>query len=446
MAVGSSVSDLAERPELRQLWEAAHRRLERSGGRLEGLRAVVEAPSPDERRALDRLLGVRSRGRALRVPLDRLDALLRERTTTSLRAVVVAACGPLRDRPAERAAASSAHHRLWAEAEGHAATGRHPELVTWFDRLRLTGRLGRLDDPGRRLQEALDVLEHLPVPEAMGRARLAATVLGDSHALDDTAPTGRLVTSALAHLAHLAAADGDGDGDSETDVATGAASASRREADPAAAAGAAGRRRLWSDQGIVLDETSSSVLTLGLRPIAVGPLSEAAARWADAGVPLPLPLAAVSAEPWRLRPGTLVSVCENATVVEAAAARLGQACPTLVCVEGNPSLAARRLLTSLAEGGARLRYHGDFGTGGLAIANIVIGDLGAEAWRFDTAAHAEALAGAQAAGRSCRPLSGRVPAATWDAALAPAIQRSGVEIEEEHVIEDLLDDLDPQPR
>lgn len=41
---------------------------------------------------------------------------------------------------------------------------RHPELAAWFDQLRATGRLRRLDDPTGRLHQALDVLEHLPVP------------------------------------------------------------------------------------------------------------------------------------------------------------------------------------------------------------------------------------------------------------------------------------------
>ncbi|MDP9388735.1 MAG: TIGR02679 family protein [Actinomycetota bacterium] len=409
------MSELAGRPELRRLWEAASRRLEQTGGQLDGVRAVVTEPSPDERRAVDRLLGTRSRGRALRVPLDRLDALLRERAGTSLAEVVVVSCGPLRDRPGERAAANDADRRLWAEADRHPATGRHPELGGWFDRLRVTGRLRRLDDPTRRLGEALDVLEHLPAPEPLGRARLAATVLGDSHALDDAAPVGRLVVSALAHLA--GAADGP--------------------------LGAGDRRRLWAQQGVSLDETSSTVLTLGLRPLVEGPLTDAAARWAGAGVALPLPLAAISAERWRVTPGTLVSVCENATVLEAAAARLGPACPPLVCVEGNPSLAARLLVASLAEGGANLRYHGDFGAGGLAIGNIVIGELGAAPWRFDTVAHAGALATAGSADRPCRPLAGRVPPARWDDRLAPAIEHAGVEVEEEHVLQDLLADLTP---
>lgn len=407
------MSDLAARPDLARLWAAASRRLEQTGGRLDGVRAVVPEPSAVERQAVDRLLGVRSRGRALRVPLDRLDALLRERAGASLADVVVTACGPLRDRPGERAAATDADRRLWAAAEAHPAAGRHPELAGWFARLRVSGRLRRLDDPAGRLREALDVLEHLPAPEPVGRARLAANVLGDSHALDDTAPTGRLVLAALAHLAG--------------------------EVDPSPAAG--DRRRLWAGHGVTLDETSSSVLTLGLRPLAEGPLTDAAGRWADAGVALPLPLAAVSGERWRVPAGSLVSVCENATVLEAAAARLGAACPPMVCVEGNPSVAARRLLSALAAGGALLRYHGDFGSGGLAIGNVVIGELGAAPWRFDTAAHASAVDAARAGGRARRPLAGRVPPACWDAWLAPAVEAAGVEIEEEHVVDDLLDDL-----
>lgn len=261
--------------------------------------------------------------------------------------------------------------------------------------------------------DALDLLEHLPAPEPLGRARLAAALLGDSHALDDKAPVGRLIVAALAHLA----------GADDLGLSAG------------------DRRDLWAGMAVSLDETSSTVLTLGLHPVAAGPLTEAADRWADRGVPLPLPLAAITAEPWRVTPGTLVSVCENATVLEAAAARLGPRCQPLLCVEGNPSLAARRLLVALASGGAWLRYHGDFGTGGLAIGNIVIGELGARPWRFDTEAHALALAVARTARRTCLPLVGRVPPACWDQDLRPAVERCGIEVEEEHVIGTLLADL-----
>lgn len=407
------MSNLASRPELHRLWKAVHRRLEQTGGQLHGVRAVVDEPSADERQAVDRILGVRSRGRSLRVPLDRLDALLRERGDSTLAQVVIQACGPVRDRPAERAAAAASDHHLWTGAARHPATGRHPELSGWFDRLRSTGRLRRLDYPATPLSAALDVVAHLPAPEPIGRARLAAAVLGDSHGLDDNAPVGRLVVSALAHLAGMG------------DIPTAAEA----------------RRRLWNDHGVTLDETSSTVLTLGLRPVSTGPLSEAARLWAESGVPLSLPLAAITAERWRTPPGTLISVCENATVLEAAASRHRDLCPPMVCVEGNPSLAARLLLSSLSEGGTRLRYHGDFGAGGVAIGNIVIGELGATPWRFDSVSHAAAFAAARSNPRPCRTLAGRIPTARWDEALAPAIERCGVEIEEELVLDELLADL-----
>jgi uncharacterized protein (TIGR02679 family) len=139
---------------------------------------------------------------------------------------------------------------------------------------------------------------------------------------------------------------------------------------------------------VVADETSSTVLTLGLRPIAAGPVTDGARRWADGRVPLVIPLAAVDAEPWVLDGRVQIWVCENPAVVAVAT---GIGAP-VVCVEGQPSLAATRLLASLAAGGASLAYHGDFGAGGIAIANAIIGGIGAQPWRMSTTDHADALA------------------------------------------------------
>ena len=236
-------------------------------------------------------------------------------------------------------------------------------------------------------------------------------LLGDAHGLDDGSPVGRLVLSALASL------DG-------TPLPL-------RAAD---------RRRLWAAQGVISDETSSTVLTLGLRPIPAGPLTSAAAEWASAEVPLPIPLAAVQSERWRVPAGTLVSVCENPSVL-AAAAGTGA---TVVCVEGRPSVAANLILASLVEGGARLRYHGDFGAGGISIANGIIGGFGAEPWRYGAVDHALALERARAFSTTFRPFRGVVPEAVWDADLAGSVRASGVEVEEEFVIDVLLSDLAPE--
>jgi uncharacterized protein (TIGR02679 family) len=381
---------------------AVHRRLEETGGQLSGVSAHLRDLSQDERIAVDRLLGLRSRGVSLKVDLEKLDALMQERVRLGLAEVVSSIVGPLRNRPGERAALSSADAALWAELVAHPAVRRHPPLEEWLVRLRRSGSWRR-----EGLVDALTVLEHLPQGARRGRSNLAVRVLGDAHALDDTAPIGRLVLSALASL------DG-------TPMPL-------RAAD---------KRRLWADQGVILDDTSSTVLTLGLRAVASGPLTTAAAEWASTGVPLPIPLAAVQSERWRVPAGTLVSVCENPSVLAAAGTGAN-----FVCVEGRPSVAANLLLQSLVDSGAKLRYHGDFGAGGISIANAIIGGIGAAPWRFRAADHALALERARSSKTSLRPLRGVVPDAVWDAELAPSVRTSGVEVEEEFVIDLLLSDL-----
>lgn len=392
---------------LARLWETAHRRLERTGGKLDGITVTLAGPSDDERTAVDRLLGRRSRGRDLVVRLSDIDAALR-RLDSSLVAAVERAVGPVRDLPAAQAAEAAAAEAIWANLSGHSALIRHPALVDWLDALRSTGRWRRLDEPAVRLCQALDVVAVLPSTTRVGRSRLASDVIGPAHALDDNAPVGRLALRALAAVAGLELP-----------------------------AGAAGRRALWASFGVLTDETSSTVLTLGLRPVPVGPLTESATRWADSDVPMVLPLAAIDAERWQVVEGTCLWACENPSVLAAA---MGSGRP-MICVEGQLSVAGERLITSLIEHGAHLRYHGDFGSGGISIANVVIGRLGAEPWRMRTHDHAEALAQLQGEGAEPPPLRGVVPAATWDPDLAPAITASGVEVEEEAILGLLLPDL-----
>ncbi len=396
----ASSPDVLGDPRLRPLWEAAHRRLESVGavGNLTEAAVHLRGLTPEQRAAVDQLLGARSRGATVRVPLDRLDRRLRDRTGRSLRSVVEDLLGPRRDRPAERAALDATWKRLMT----HPAVARHPALEAWL----ATTRWRTAPDD---VVAALDVLAHLPQAIRVGRTRLAGRIFHDAHALDPDQPAGRIVLSALAHRA-------------------GETVASLRAAD---------RRRLWAEVGVLSDEVSSTVLTLGLRPVPAGPLTEAAGRWADAGVPLPVPLAAVQAEVWRVAPGTLVSVCENPLVL--AAAGTGA---TMVGVEGRPRLAATLLLQALATSGARLRYHGDFGAGGISIANGVIGELGAEPWRMGVGDYRAALAGTAA--ERLRPLRGAVPEACWEPQLAAVVRAAGVEVEEELVLDLLLGDLDTE--
>jgi uncharacterized protein (TIGR02679 family) len=396
--------------DLAPLWSLARRRLERGAG-IGTAPLVLRDPSEATRSAVASLLGTRySTAGDLRVSVVRLEAALAASAAEASVAEVLEVLGPpLRDRRAERSSDEQRWAALWAAAEGHAALLRHPGLMGWFAELRRTGRLRRLNDADDALTTALDVLVALPAEPPTTRARLAVELCGQAHALDQE--RGRLVADALAHLADQPRPSTD-----------------------------AQRRALWTDMGVEIEPVRSRVSVLGLRPRPVGPLTEAASRWAEGGIPLVVHLGAVTAETWQIAPG-IVRVCENPAVLDEAAQALGAGCAPLVCVEGQLSVAAARLLAQLADGGAELAYHGDFGGGGLTIANRVIGRIGATPWQMSALDHARALDAARAEGLELPPLKGPVPDACWDPDLAPRIRACGVEIEEELVVDHLLDDL-----
>lgn len=406
------LTGLASNPHLRPLWQAVHDRLCRGNVSARSV-ITLRGAGADTRREVDRLLGRVSHAEPLRVTLGALDEALGRAGTTAV-AMVSEAVGPVVDRAVLRTEAAASRSAAWRQVIGH-PTAAEPEVAAWLGQLRAQGRLSRAGGASA-VMAALDVLSLLPRPSPVGRAVLAAAVLGGDHGgehgLDDTAPVGRLVLAGLA--------------------------ARRCESVPG---GAAERAALWATAGVSVDAVSVPALTLGLRPEAVGPLTEAATRWADSGVPLPVPAAALVAEEWRLPSGTTVSVCENPTVLEAAAAALGAASPPVVCVSGMPGRAVTLLLDALGRTGCLLRYHGDFGAGGIAIANLVIDRHGAFPWRMSAADHTDALDRLRNSGRELVRLRGRVPDARWDSYLSPAITECGIEITEELVLDQLMRDL-----
>jgi uncharacterized protein (TIGR02679 family) len=407
--VADPVADLIADERLAPLWAAVHQRLCKGNATRRSV-VTVRTATLETRRSVDRLLGRVSSAGELRVRLDDLEAALGRAGTTTI-GVVTAAVGPVIDRSAARAAAASQAGEAWADIQLH-PTVNTPALRVWLDGIHASGRINQAGGPAAIL-DALDVLAVLPVEgDLVGRPVLAATVLGREHALDDDTPVGRLVTAGLA-------------------ARLGTSPPTR----------ASERAALWASAGVTLDSVSTPAVTLGLRPLPVGPLTEAAARWAGGGVPLPLPGRAVNAERWALPAGTVVSVCENPSVIEAAAAKFGSGAPPLVCVSGMPGRAVTSLLESLVANGAALRYHGDFGAGGITIANLVVARHGATPWMMSSDDHARAVDRLASLGRTPNRLRGRVPNATWDAALANAITAYAREITEEHVLDDLLDDL-----
>jgi uncharacterized protein (TIGR02679 family) len=394
--------------ELGWLRDRVRRRLER-GEPIAGTVTLSRA-TPRQRDAVARLLGRRPRdGATVSVRLDDVDALLRRSGAhpDGLGAAIVALDGPVRDRAAAAAEAEAAWAAAFAPLD--AAVAERPELQPWADGLRSTGTVRRIArDPitaGELLAQLAAVLAALPTePEPVGR--FAERVLGSAHALD----ADRSLTGLVFGAARALGCAGDGEG-------------------------AAWRREVWASVGLLRDELSSTVLVLNLPAATDTPTGRMLAGLHEAGEPAVLTLRQLRRPP-RLRAGCTVSICENPVVTAEAADRLGTAAGPLVCIGGQPGVAAMTLLRSLAEDGARLRYHGDFDWGGLRIGNVVFGRLPVEPWRFDAAAYRHAAA--LGAGR---PLEGEPAACCWDADLAEAMRRTGRAVEEERVLDNLLDDL-----
>jgi uncharacterized protein (TIGR02679 family) len=137
--------------------------------------------------------------------------------------------------------------------------------------------------------------------------------------------------------------------------------------------------------------------------------------------------------------GTVVFVCENPRVLEAAMDAGARA--VVVCTAGNPTLVATTLLERLVADGARLCYHGDFDWAGVGIANRVITACGASPWRMAAEDYREALAATVADGVEVVRLEGRPVIAAWDPGLTPAMEGAGAALHEESMLDVLIGDL-----
>lgn len=328
--------------------------------------------------------------------LDRLDAVLRRSVAScGLVELLERLGGPLRDRRADRAAAAAAFDAAWVRAGCHSAVVEQPRLHDWLAVLRTRGlarRLGR-DDEFDVVVRALDVLARLPA-DGVRLPVMAAATTGDAHGLDRGRAVGTLVVHALSFLVGRQFPQD-----------------------------AADWRDVWAEAGVACDDLSCDVLVANLPGWPAEPLR------------LTLRQVAAWQPPGRVR---RAFVCENPAVVAAAVDAFGPAAPPIVCVGGMPSTAALMVIRGLVGAGAKPAYHGDFDWRGLAIADVVLRKVeAARAWRYGAADYEKAVA----AGHASHSLRGRTHEASWDERLAPAMRVAGVAVYEEHVLEDLLDDL-----
>jgi uncharacterized protein (TIGR02679 family) len=346
MSLDESLLDWARLPGPQKVLAAARRRLE-EGGDLSGSPLRVRL-SPDERVDVGRLLGMTwaSSGKAVgaRTLASTLQAL-----GTDVADLLAATGAPLRDLRAERDTA-----RMNAATEREGATSALTSVgvpadvaVAWVGRRGLPAAGGgQLADLASRCAR---VWELLPRP---GGARmlltvLAASALNDPHALDRGSPVATGVLRLLGHELPESA---------ET------------------------WRTAWEEHGIDCDPVSSRVLVLNL-------------RLAGDATCVPLSLAAGSEPLWltlrslngAFRAEALdIYVCENPSVLIAAADRLGSRARPLICTNGRPSAAAVRLLSGLFAAGAALHIRADDDTAGQEIVSGLRSSFpSARLWRYD---------------------------------------------------------------
>lgn len=385
--------------EWQRLLAAARRRLEKTGGEPIGFIGLTD-PSDDERRIVDRITDRSpggSRARRLTVSMAELDRALRRAYGTGLLAALARIDAP--EPP------SGAVGALQAALRGrHAGEGWH---TAWLGQMSRDGTVARLVRQGRGelLAQAAAVLDRLPAKD-VPLPVLAEWATGDATALYAT-PLADMVLRALR-------------------LYQGAAPQYDREAE----------RRVWNDAGVVVDDLTSQVLVLNLRVAE----DHTVARWlgeaASMGLPFRLTLQQLMSDPLTPK-APEVSVCQSTAVLRAASARLGADCTPLVCTEGRASVACRRLLTAAVDGGARIRWHGDFDWAALRMTAAAVHRYAAVPWRMGVDDYLEALrAGSD-------PLRGARAATPWDERLAEEMARERRAVREERLVPVLLGDLRP---
>ena len=386
-------------------------RLEATGS-LTG-KIVKAQATQSERTAAARLVGATVRsGLAVTVSLDAINSMLLSSGAwpAGLESAVIALTGPVTTpeaRIAEREgwlAARQALHRLGTD---------RAELALWAEGIVGSGALKRgaatVADAHVLANRLIAIADALPsAGESLGV--FSARIVGDAHALDNGTSLGTLAMRLAAAIGTLA-----------TDAPT---------------TSARWRREAWASAGIVIDELSSMVLVLGLPGGTESATAISLAALARDGQPALLTLRQLNLTSIGAIPPE-VFVCENPAIVAAAADQLGVSCPPLVCVSGQPGAAVIRLLVTLAEGGAKLHYHGDFDWGGITIARTLGQRVDWQPWRYDAEAYRQAIASLT----DLPPLKGSAVKTNWDPALEPAMTAGGFKVEEEQVLPALISDL-----
>lgn len=392
----TTVRDRLARPELEPLCDELVRRYEAS----DRLVATITLRELDEatRRAIADLLGSdRLPPATCRVVVRHVAAALGT-DAAGLRSALCDLRGPFIDRAADRLARSRQREELWGWLQGQAHSLGIP---IWAETLRIKGvPRGDVGAHHERLRMATDVLRRLPADD-IPLAGLACDLFGDPHSLDHGTWLSSAVLDGVAELAQDECPSSAEDG-----------------------------RRLWASVGVVADGLSSSVLCLGIRPPGRDPLVRFLKDCSDASEPVAITVAQMQRWPIVVNE-RIVYAFENPSIL-VQAARGGWTGPPLLCASGWPNVAAITLTRQVKEGGATVRYHGDFDPNGIAIAEMLVQRVGVDPWRMSTDDYVARVGDARVR------IDGGVPEASWDPNLASAMRENGVAVFEENMRDELL--------
>lgn len=253
------------------------------------------------------------------------------------------------------------------------------------------------------------VWSQLPAPDAepVRLAVLAVKVTGGAHGLDHKELLGRSVARLAARMHGL----------------------------PRPVRSGSDWRAAWRSAGVLCDEVSSRVLALNLPLHGDAPAVRLCAS--SPGEPVWLTLRSLAGR-WSAPEGLTVYVCENPTVVEAAADALGRRCPPLACTDGTPASAAIDLVAGLVAGGCRIAVRADFDSAGFTVVDQIRSVApGSVLWRFDQPTYLDAVGVPVAEPNELRP----VPTGVRLEELRQAHGDIGRSLHEEALLDDLLDDL-----
>ncbi len=399
------IEDLRDDAGWQRLLAGCRRRLERTGGVVEGNVGLTH-PTDAERRTV---IGLTGRHRSpsvarLTIPLAEIDDALYDRYGAGLLAVLARLDGPVRNRAAERASEDA--RRSAAIKDAVRRCPRHvgePWFQSWLEQVETDGTVTRLirRDDDEQVAWAAEVLNRLPA-DGLPLPALAEWATGNTKALSATT----LATLVLRAWTLRTATS---------------KPVTRGE-----------QRAAWESAGVIMDDLASQVLVLGLKAsedhVIATWLNDAAAF----GIPFRLTLHQLSIDP--VTPvADDIYVCENPAVLRVAADELAENCATLICSEGQPSAALHKLLER-AHG--RIHWRGDFDWTGLRTTTAAIKRYDATPWRMTADDYLDALETGDS-----EPLKGTPTTSPWDPRLADALSQHHRAVMEERLIHALLEDL-----